>query len=238
MAMQYSPAFQQTLGNMRGQDTPVDYSSYGSAIGGLREKQQGAQGYINPNLSVMGSEAAGYQIKAGQLENARSIDPFSFYRGSAADMLAGYADPKADPSNIYRSRLQQMLMGEFSPNDPSYQWRFDQGQQAVERSLAARGLLDSGNAAIELQQYGQGAASQEYQAQFARILGAMGGVENQYNSQIGRLMELAGIGNAGVLNQNLALGSGIAEKANEDMGIAAAINQRPAYNAAFGGGAV
>jgi hypothetical protein len=236
MAMGYRESMTQQ-GQMGG-TTPINYSSYGSAISGLEEQQRGAAGYINPNTALAGSEAAGIQNQVALMKQDRTVDPFSFYRGGAADMLSGYADPNADPSNIYRSRLQQMLMGEFNPDDPSYQWRFDQGQQAVERSLAARGLLDSGNAAIELQQYGQGAASQEYQAQFARILGAMGGVESQYNSQIGRLMELAGIGNVGANTQRMALQSGIATQANEDMGIAAAINQRPAYNAAFGGGAV
>lgn len=218
--------------------TPINYSTYNSAITGIRDQQRNASGYYGDNLSLAGSEAAGFANKAALLEQNREVDPFSFYRGGAADMLAGYADPRKDPSNIYRSRLQQMLMGEFSPDDPSYQWRYDQGQQAVERSLAARGLLNSGNAAIELQQYGQGAASQEYQAQFARILGAMGGVESQYNTQIGRLMELAGIGNVGANTQRMAVQSGIAERANEDMGISSALNQRPAFNAAFGSSAV
>jgi hypothetical protein len=55
-----------------------------------------------------------------------------------------------DPTKSYQDQLQQMTMGQFSPSDPSYQWRFDQGQLAAERSLASKGLLNSGNAAIEL----------------------------------------------------------------------------------------
>jgi len=85
------------------------------------------------------------------------------------------AKMQQDPSNGYADQLKTLMNGQFSTSDPSYQWRLDQGQKAVERSAAARGLLQSGNAAIELQQYGQGMASQEYGAQFNRTLSAMGG---------------------------------------------------------------
>jgi len=60
---------------------------------------------------------------------------------------------------------------QFDPNnDPSYQWRFQQGQQATERQLAASGNRFSGGGMLALQQYGQGAASQEYQNQYQRAL--------------------------------------------------------------------
>lgn len=98
-----------------------------------------------------------------------------------------------DPSNGYADQLKTLMTGQFSPSDPSYSWRFQQGQQAVERSLAARGLLQSGNAAIELQQYGQGMASQEYGAQFNRTLSAMGASESAFQASYNRLAELAGM---------------------------------------------
>ena len=98
-----------------------------------------------------------------------------------------------DPSNGYADQLKTLMTGQFSPNDPSYAWRFQQGQQAVERSAAARGLLHSGNAAIELQQYGQGMASQEYGAQFNRTLSAMGASESAFQASYNRLAELAGM---------------------------------------------
>ena len=119
-------------------------------------------------------------------------DPWGFYRESAGNNLAQFAGG-TDPSNIFKDKLTQMSTGQFSPDDPSYQWRFNQGQQTVERSLGARGLLNSGNAAIELQQYGQGAASQEYGAQFGRMLQGLSGVESQYNTQFSRLASMAGI---------------------------------------------
>lgn len=123
-----------------------------------------------------------------------TYDPWSKYRAAAGAQLASNKfGTTNDPSTFYKDKLQQMSSGEFNSNDPSYKWRFQQGQQASERSLAARGLLNSGNAAIELQEYGQQAASQEYGAQFDRMLKGLAGVSEQYDQQQQRLMAMAGI---------------------------------------------
>jgi hypothetical protein len=60
---------------------------------------------------------------------ALTADPWSAYRTSAADELAKQATN--DPSNIYRDKLQAMASGQFGIDDPSYKFRFDQGQQAL-----------------------------------------------------------------------------------------------------------
>lgn len=213
------------------------YGSYTSALQKIESQRPLAQGYMGPGLSLAGSEAGNLAQQSGALQQQRSVDPWGFYRGAAADELSKYASPSTDPSNIYRSRLQQMISGQFGSDDPSYQWRFEQGQQATERSLAARGLLNSGNAAIELQQYGQGAASQEYQAQFSRLLQGMAGVSDQYDTQQRRLMELAGIGNTGLYLQKQQQDQAAADNANYQMGLASAMNKQKPRNAAFGAGA-
>lgn len=100
---------------------------------------------------------------------------------------------QGDPTGGYGAQMQSLMQGQFSTNDPSYQWRLQQGQGAVERSAAARGLLNSGQAAIELMNYGQGAASTEYQAQFNRTLQAMQASETSFQSGYNRLAELAGM---------------------------------------------
>ena len=66
--------------------------------------------------------------------------------------------------------MQQMLTPgyEFNSNDASYAWRLQQGAGALTASNAAKGLLNSGSIATALTDYGQNAASQEYQAQFGR----------------------------------------------------------------------
>lgn len=157
--------------------------------------------------------------RMSQMQQQREVDPWSYYRGGAADKLAGMVG-QGSPSEYYSGLLKNMVGGQFNSSDPSYKWRFDQGQQAVERSLAAKGLLNSGNAAIELQEYGQGMASQEYQAQFERLLAAMDGTESAYNKNFGRLADLAGIGNAGLGLGKQQLDQGIADNFNYQQGIA------------------
>lgn len=142
-----------------------------------------------PQLSASGGSVSG---GTQSLSEQQRYDPWSEHRGTAADTLGGTIG-QASPSDIYQQKLAQMASGQFTPDDPSYQWRYNQGQQALERSLAAKGLLNSGNAAIELQQYGQGAASQEYGAQFNRMLQGLSGVESAYDAQMGRLMQMAGV---------------------------------------------
>jgi len=93
--------------------------------------------------------------------------------------------PSIDAGNTSRNRLMQLLGlsagGEGNGSlthdfnaadfqaDPGYQYRLDQGQQAMERSAAARGGLLSGAALKDAARFGQGQGSQEYQAAFDRF---------------------------------------------------------------------
>lgn len=57
---------------------------------------------------------------------------------------------------------------------PGYQFRFDEGQKAVERSAAARGSLQSGATMKALQRQGQGEASAEYGNYVSQLMGLSG----------------------------------------------------------------
>jgi len=102
-------------------------------------------------------------------------------RNAAADSALANAQAAPGPGrSLYDQRLQQMMLGSFTPDDPSYQWRLNQGTENLSRSLAAKGMLGSGNMAAELLSFGQGMASQEYGAQFNRLLQASAAATNQY----------------------------------------------------------
>jgi len=73
----------------------------------------------------------------------------------------------------------------FSSSDPSYAWRMQQGQQALERSAAARGQLLSGGHLKDLTNYSQGLASTEYGNQFNRLMGIASMGENAAGQQAG-----------------------------------------------------
>lgn len=75
----------------------------------------------------------------------------------------------------YTTGGQEMDMSKI----PGYQFRFDEGQRALDRSAAARGMLMSGRQAKAQTQYGQ---------QFA---------SNEYNQALNRLAALAGTGQTG-----------------------------------------
>ena len=84
-------------------------------------------------------------------------------------------------SNPYEKRLQELVSDPNSISDSNaYKFRFNQGQQALERGAAAKGMLGSGNTLAALAQYGQGMASDEYGNEVSR-LGALSGQRDSYN---------------------------------------------------------
>jgi hypothetical protein len=59
-------------------------------------------------------------------------------------------------------------------NDPGYQFRLQQGTQALQNAASARGTLNDSGTLKALIDYGQGAASQEYQNVYGRDLSTYG----------------------------------------------------------------
>lgn len=71
-------------------------------------------------------------------------------------------------------RLRAALLdGDMSgfETSPGYQFRMQQGQQAIERAAAASGSYGSGANLKDLTRFGQGVASQEYDSYLSRLLG-------------------------------------------------------------------
>ena len=58
--------------------------------------------------------------------------------------------------------------------DPGYQFRMAEGNKAIQRSAAARGLLQSGRTLKDLGRWSQGLAAQEYGNAYGRALGEFG----------------------------------------------------------------
>jgi hypothetical protein len=109
--------------------------------------------------------------------------PASADTNAAADAYAGKFTETFKPNDLY--------------TDPSYQWRLTQGTQNLNSSAAARGMLGSGQNLKDITNYGQEAASQEYQNAYNRFNTNQ---TNLYN----RISALAGMG------QNTAVGMGAA----------------------------
>ncbi len=73
---------------------------------------------------------------------------------------SGYA---YTPTPVYQGPSEADLRA-----DPGYQFRVSEGQKALERSAASKGLLLSGGQLKDLTRFGQGQGAQEYGAAYAR----------------------------------------------------------------------
>lgn len=107
-----------------------------------------------------------YQQGVGQ-------EPQKYIQGGFWDNPTEVLNPEWVKWDEMRQRMQNAppppTGGGFDPLDPSYQWRFNQGMNAVLQSNAARGMLNSGNTLSDLVAYGQNMASTEYANQFKRL---------------------------------------------------------------------
>lgn len=80
-------------------------------------------------------------------------------------------------------RLQDLISNPSALQDSaSYKFRVQQGQEALQRSLGAKGLLRSGNRLQELTKYGQDMGSQEYEAENARRMAMLKEYGANYNT--------------------------------------------------------
>lgn len=121
-----------------------------------------------------------------------------------------YVDPMV-ASNPYMGQLQNLMTNPQSAlqSDPGYQFRLQQGEQALARSGAAKGFVGSGNMATALTDYAQGLASQEYGNALQHAESAAGlytGVQNTGFTQGLQAQEL------GLQTQNQAFGQGMAQQ--------------------------
>jgi hypothetical protein len=84
--------------------------------------------------------------------------------------------------------------------DPGYAFRLSEGQQALDRSAAARGGLISGGALKAATRYGQDMGSQEYQNAFNRY-------QTNRSNQLQPLGNLMASGQSAASNQGTAAGN-------------------------------
>ena len=98
-------------------------------------------------------------------------------QGQAAIGKLGSLMGGTDPFKDYLAKAG-LVGGQFNQNNPQYQFLLKQGQQALDRSAAARGMGYSGAQMKAAQQFGQGLASQQYDKEYDRAAQEFG---NYYN---------------------------------------------------------
>lgn len=155
--------------------------------------------------SLISADASGNAADA-QVASANQADATQRYMfDQSAKLNEPWRNAGVDALDKIRSVLgiggRKYTMDDLQ-QDPGYQFRFNEGQKALERSAAARGGLLSGRTGKELTRYGQ-----EYAA-------------NEYGNIYNRLASVAGLGqasardmgsaamNAGTNSANIAMNAG------------------------------
>jgi hypothetical protein len=138
-------------------------------------------GSISARLGVMAPPGGGSSSSTpGSGGNTSGVIPGTTNYGASADDM-----------NAAGSQYQNAFTQTFKPSDltmdPSYQWRLQQGEKALQASAAAKGSLMTGQGLADINNYAQNSASQEYGNAFNRFQ------VNQTNSW-NRLASLAGVG--------------------------------------------
>jgi len=105
-----------------------------------------------------------------------------------------------DTSGEYRTRLNALLDNpDAIANTGVYKFALQQGNEAVNRNMAAKGLLKSGNRLAELTKFGQGLASQQYGAEADRLSNIL---NQTRQADVGRYSADTGRYSADVQGQN------------------------------------
>ena len=151
-------------------------------------------------------------------QNQQNLQPYMQAGNTATNALNAWNAPGGQGSQQFN--YQDYL------NSPAMAFQLQQGQQALDRSAAARGVALSGGQMQAQQQYGQGVANNYYQQAFNNF-------QQQQQQRFGQLYSMAGLGEnaaAGVGNQgmnaaaltgqntmNAANGAAAAQLANANM---------------------
>jgi hypothetical protein len=140
------------------------------------------------------SKAASAQTNAANQANATQWNMYNQNRTDSTPWYNTGVGALGQLNSQFGNGGRPFSMADYQ-QDPGYAFRFQQGQQALERSGAARGMTLSGAQQKALIGYGQGMGSQEYGNAYARY-------NNDQTNQFNRLSSMAGLGQqANSMNQ-------------------------------------
>jgi hypothetical protein len=160
-------------------------------------------------------KAAKAQVEATKLGIAEMRRQFDLTRSDLAPW-------REAGSSAIGQGLAMLQPGYDHTTSPGYQFRFGEGQRAVESSAASKGMLMSGGTLKDLTRFGQGVAADDFNDQFNRYMAIAGGGQQAATSgaQLGQqnasgIADLYGqMGNAkasGYIGQANAIGNSIGQ---------------------------
>src|SRR4030095_13086806 len=150
----------------------------------METNPQLADAYLQARQSV--TSTADYTSEGPQQAAERGnalLDPYMQAGGRSANTLADLVNAP-----------EERVAFPFSEGDRSYRLRLSEGQKALERSAAARGTLLGGGTLKAITNYGQKAASQEYQSAYDRAMSAFKANQQGRQTRLSSLADLARMG--------------------------------------------
>lgn len=153
-----------------------------------------------------GSAAAGiYGANKAAKAQEKAADKAAQAQKNALAAQTELAKPYVEAGKSALTEFQKLApyqpfgMKQFQA-DPGYGFRMSEGLKALERSAAARGLLQSGGTLKGTMQYGQDLASAEYQNAFSRYL-------TEREARMDPYRYLTGVGQAAAAGQAANVGT-------------------------------
>lgn len=152
----------------------------GGAFGsGMTTTDAAPAGYIGgtPTRGFMDTGQGGHTAGApphpagrpsGGYDHAPSFTPLDPFRPPDSPEAAQYGGGTASEKFVLPTGQAAL------DADPGYQFRLDQGLKSLQNSASARGLLRTGGTLKDIQDFGQKAASQEYQSAVDRAMQVAG----------------------------------------------------------------
>ena len=211
--------------------------SAGSAAYGSRQAKKASRAQVEAGnaASALEKESADKQLELQkQIWDKQQADQAPYLKqGQSAIRKLGSLMGGADPFESYLQKSglsggldsylgkKGLAGGQFNQNNPQYQFLLKQGQQALDRSAAARGMGYSGAQMKAAQQFGQGLASQQYDTEYNRAAKEYFNKYDQARGQFGDYYNrLAGIAQGGQQTaQSLGgMGSQYATNASNTLG--------------------
>lgn len=166
----------------------------GASIVGAKKGEEAAERATRAQVQA-GEQALDVQLQMFREQQAAQ-EPFRQVGLQATEQLSGLA-------GLQGTEAQQAAFGQFETS-PGFEFRQQQGQQAVERGAAARGGLLSGKGLRGVEEVSQNIASQEF------------------GNYVSALQGLAGLGPQATTRQNIAGGAFAANQATTLQNIGAA----------------
>ena len=206
---------------------PITGAIAGSAVIGAGASLFGANKQAKAAKKAAKEQAKAAQAAIAAQERAleRQIGLQEPFRQFGQNALANYGQAAA---------YTPFSMAQFQ-EDPGYKFRMSEGLKALERSAAARGLLQSGGTLKDITRFGQDAASQEYQNAFERYL-------RERDAKLRPMEYQIGIGQNAASGQGANIGStanNVSEltQAKGNVTAAGIMGQANAFNAGLTGAA-